>query len=40
MSGVSIEETLELWAASLREEGADAPAIHAGTRGGIGRSVS
>ena len=25
MSGVSIEETLELWAASLREEGADAP---------------
>jgi len=40
MSGVSIEETLELWAASLREEGADAPLVHAGTSGGIGRSVS
>ena len=41
MSGASIEETLELWAASLREVKARMrPLVHAGTGGGLGGSVS
>ena len=40
MSGMPIEETLELWAASLRGEGADAPLVHAETGGRVSGSIS
>jgi hypothetical protein len=39
VSGASIEETLELWAALLREVKAPAPVVHAGTGGRVGESV-
>ena len=40
MSGASIGEMPELWAASLREGGAPAPLVHAGTGSCVGGSVS
>jgi hypothetical protein len=39
MTGASIEKTLELWAISLRDEGADVRFVHAGTCCGVRRVV-